>query len=338
MLKFLKWSSGLVTLTFVLLLASYWSSLDRDFTHSRESALLPLFEPAIDEPLIQIEANGMRFRARTAGFGPDTDAKPLVILLHGMPSTSVTWIDLIPLLAKSGYRVIAFDQRGYSPGARPEGIEQYTGLKRVEDIIAVADATGAERFHLVGHDFGAVNSWLTTLLYPERILSVTALSSPHPRAFMDAYRENIEQKWLSWYIAAYQVPWIPELVYGAFDADRLWLGYETDPERKTLEHRKVFSEPGAMTAVLNWYRAFRLVGLNSRVLADPAIRRPTLFIWGNQDFSVARWTVERQEQFIEAPYRLLELDAGHWIVNDHFETVSSEIVQHLATYTPAVEQ
>ena len=73
------------------------------------------------------------------------------------------------------------------------------------------------------------------------------------------------------------------------------------------------------------------------MLADPVVRSPTLFIWGNRDFSVANWTVERQEQFIEGPYRLIELDAGHWIVNDHFEIVSSEIVRHLAMYTPAVE-
>jgi len=332
MIKFLKWSSLLAVITLLFMYASYWFSLDRDFQHSSETAKLPLFDQSTSSGLVQIDANGFRFRARVAGFGPQSGGKPLVVLLHGFPSTSVTWVNFIPILEKAGYRVVAFDQRGYSPGARPEGLEHYTGGKRVSDVLAIADVIGAEKFHLIGHDFGAITGWVTVWQHPTRILSWTGLSSPHPIALMDAIEGNAEQQRRSWYIKAYQLPWLAEIIYGAFNADKLWLGYGKYPEDKVREHHKVFAEPGAMTAALNWYRAIRLPQSDPGLLADVQIRRPTLFIWGKSDFSMSSWTIDRQKRYIDAPYRLVELDTGHWVVNDELQRVSDEILRHLAKH------
>ena len=149
---------------------------------------------------------------------------------------------------------------------------------------------------------------------------------------MDAIEGNAEQQRRSWYIKAYQLPWLAEIIYGAFNADKLWLGYGKYPQDKVREHHKVFAEPGAMTAALNWYRVLRLAQLDPDLFADVQIRRPTLFIWGKSDFSMSSWTIDRQKRYIDAPYRLVELDAGHWVVNDELESVGEEILRHLAKH------
>ena len=329
---FLKSFVVVVTVAVSLVIASYWFSLDRDFNHTKATNKLPHYDSFQTADLIQIRANDLTFRARVAGFGKDSERKPLVILLHGFPSTSVSWIELIPILEAAGYRVLAFDQRGYSPGARPEGVESYLPEKRVDDIVAIADVVGAGKFHLIGHDFGALTGWLTVLTYPDRILSWTGLSSPHPGALIDAFDHDHEQRRRSWYAMAFQIPWLPEVAFGTLNAGLLWYGYDKSPGNKASEIREVFAEPGAMTAALNWYRVFRLIQADQRRLLNPDITRPTLFIWGNQDFSVSRWTIERQEAYIQAPYRVVELNAGHWIVNDELYAVSEEILQHLSHF------
>lgn len=330
MLRVLKLMLTTVAIALLLILASYWFSLDRDFKHTAETSRLPFFDRSIASGLVQIEANGLTFRARVAGFGEDSADKPLVVLLHGIPSTSITWVEFIPILEAAGYRVVAFDQRGYSPGARPEGIEPYLPERRVEDILAIADAVGGEKFHLVGHDFGAITGWLTTLWHQERILTWTGLSSPHPRALLDAWELDPEQRKRSWYVGAIQLPWLAEILFGASGDRLLSVGYEKDPEPKMREIRKVFAEPGAMTAALNWYRVMRIIGKNQNRLEHAQIKSPTLFIWGNEDFSVSRWTIDRQENYIDGPYRLVQLDAGHWIVNDELDAVAEEILQHIS--------
>jgi pimeloyl-ACP methyl ester carboxylesterase len=317
MVRVLKWMLATVAIVLLLIFASYWFSLDRDFKHTAETSQLPLFDRSITRGLVQIEANGMIFRARVAGFGEGSADKPLVVLLHGIPSTSITWVELIPILEAAGYRVVAFDQRGYSPGARPEGIESYLPERRVEDILAIVDAVGGEAFHLVGHDFGAITGWLATLWHRERILTWTGLSSPHPIALLDAWERDPEQYKRSWYVRAIQLPWLPEILLGASGDRALNLGYEKDPERKMREIRKVFAEPGAMTAALNWYRVLGIIGENEKRLEHTQIKSPTLFIWGNEDFSVSRWTIDRQENYIDGPYRVVELDANGLMVVTH---------------------
>jgi pimeloyl-ACP methyl ester carboxylesterase len=135
--------------------------------------------------ICEIAANGLKFRCREAG-----SAGEPVILLHGFPETSHMWIGLMERLASEGFRCLAPDQRGYSSGARPEGIEHYRYQDTASDVVALADAVGFSRFHLVGQDWGAGCGWAAVDLYPGRILSWSALSVPHVAAFGTAIRED----------------------------------------------------------------------------------------------------------------------------------------------------
>ena len=121
----------------------------------------------------EIQANGMTFTCRTAG---PADGEP-VILLHGFPETSHMWTALLPVLAEAGYHCIAPDQRGYSAGARPEGVDQYATTTLVSDVMAIADAAGFDRFHLIGHDWGGFVAWAMPILHPDRVLGVHILGA-----------------------------------------------------------------------------------------------------------------------------------------------------------------
>src|SRR5512139_1741792 len=152
----------------------------------------------------------MTFRARFAG-----ESGGPVMLLHGFPETSHMWVDLLPKLEAAGYRCMAPDQRGYSPGARPEGKEHYRYQDMASDVIALADAWGVDRFHLVGHDWGAGAGWAAVALFPERIVSWSALSVPHVAAFGRAIREDEDQAKRSTYVTFFQEPGVAEAALSA---------------------------------------------------------------------------------------------------------------------------
>lgn len=158
MKRILKIVAAVVLLVVMGVAAVVWigsyASLDRDFTHTQLTNALDAFQPhrstGAMPVLSRIESGPFTFRARTAGFG---GTRGNVILLHGFPESSAMYEPMIPVLAGAGYQVVAFDQRGYSPGARPAQPAQYTIDKLVEDVFAVADTVGFDDFHLVGHDW-----------------------------------------------------------------------------------------------------------------------------------------------------------------------------------------
>jgi pimeloyl-ACP methyl ester carboxylesterase len=285
--------------------------------------------PWLSEQAIQeVSANGMTFRSRAAGL--DNASGEAVILLHGFPETSIMWASLIAELSDEGYRCIAPDQRGYSPGARPDGIEAYTYDKLTSDVVALADAQGFQRFHLIGHDWGSVIGWAVMHLYPDRIQSWTAMSVPHVDAFRSAIADDPDQQQRSQYLGLFMLPGEAEKILTANDFTGLRAVYSSIPEDQAEEYLLVFSQPGALTAALNWYRA------NSRLLdqSDPAVTfgpvsHPTLLLWGNQDIAVGRASVERTAPYMRGPYRLVELNAGHWLAQEEPERVHHEIHEHL---------
>jgi len=132
-----------------------------------------------------------------------------IVLLHGFPLSSIMWQPMLDATAAKGYRVIAFDQRGYSPNARPSGQEAYQIDHLVSDVIAVADQVEFDTFHLVGHDWGAGVGWKTTMDFPERVHTLTALTIPHIGVFFDAILNHPEQKKRSDYIGILQTPILP---------------------------------------------------------------------------------------------------------------------------------
>lgn len=268
----------------------------------------------------ELSANGMTFRCRVCGL--ENSGEP-VILLHGFPETSHMWEGVLISLASQGYRCLAPDQRGYSPGARPKDIADYHITEIASDVIALADAVGFQKFHLVGHDWGAGCGWTVVQLYGDRVNSWSALSVPHMAAFKTAKKTDPDQKQRSWYMDVFQIPIIPEVFFGfavARKPSSLWKS--TDEE--VADYLTVFKKFDARKATLNWYRANQ----NSSIQYDDVFL-PTLLIWGNQDNAIGRAGVAMTKQFMQGEYSLIELDAGHTLVQQQFERVNQEILNHI---------
>jgi pimeloyl-ACP methyl ester carboxylesterase len=300
--------------------------------HTEMTKNLPLFDPSRDG-LVRIRASGMEFRARVAGFSNSQGEG--VVLLHGFPETSIMWEHLLDKLAKAGYRAVAFDQRGYSPGARPFRVNSYSSGRLAADVVAVAAAVGFDRFHVVGHDFGGAIAWIAANRSPQEITSVTSLSTPHPQAIAEAL-DDPDAQWLnSSYVLFYRFLVLPELVLGFNRAALLQrLKWQLHPPEQIEEYKQVFGEPGALRGALNWYRAFRFPDYNP----ISKIRQPTLFVWGNEDGAFGRVAAERTADYVEGPFRFHRLKAGHWLMLEVPELVANEVLSHLRSWSRVSEQ
>lgn len=256
-----------------------------------------------------------------------TDSGPLdgtpVVLLHGFPTDRTSWQRIEEHLHHAGARTWAPDLRGYSPGARPSGSEAYRLEELVADVIALIDATGHERVHLVGHDWGGAVAWLVAANAPERVRSLTVLSTPHPAAFSRALRTP-DQLRRSWYMGVFQVPWVPERVFASLFR-RLLRGSGVPPmdlERYAarLAHAKALSGP------INWYRATR----SSHVRAH-RVTVPTTYVWGRDDFALGRHAAELTREHVTGPYAFLEVAGGHWLPETRADECASAIVARMAS-------
>ena len=318
--------AGLLILTIILVVIGSLLSLDWSRSHRAATNRLPELDAMRGDGLARVSANGYEFRARVAG---RNNSGPALLLLHGFPVTSAMYTPLIDAAATAGYRVVAFDQRGYSPGARPTDLQAYKLPHLVADALGVADAMSFDQFHVVAHDWGSAVGWLLALQHSDRVLSYTSLSIPHVAAFQAGLIDDPDQRRRSRYMIFFRMPWLPEL---AFTFNRLGLLrsaiYPQMPEAERAEYLSVFAEPGAMTAALNWYRAPSDAEDVTNV-TDPMLKIPFLFIWGNQDGAVSRNSVEGQRPFIEGEFRELELDAGHWLMEERTDVVVAEILTFL---------
>lgn len=274
----------------------------------------------------EITANGMKFRCRMCGM--ENSGEP-VILMHGFPESSYMWEPMLVFLASKGYRCLAPDLRGYSAGARPKDIDSYRIDKIAHDVIALADIVGFQKIHLVGHDWGAGCGWTIVEQYPDRVNSWSALSIPHMKAFDIAKKEDPEQKAKSWYMDLFQIPIIPELVFGMIIGidempQKLW---NKSSEGEVADYVNIFREQSAREAIINWYRANKELPIP---YGDVSV--PTILIWGNQDIAVARAGIEMTQNYMKGEYTMIELDAGHTLVQEDFPRVSKEILSHLQKY------
>jgi pimeloyl-ACP methyl ester carboxylesterase len=265
-----------------------------------------------------------RFAVRDEG---PLDGDP-VVLLHGFPVDSAGWHALNPLLHRAGVRTVAPDQRGYSPGARPAATAEYRLTELVADAVALIDAIGARQVHLVGHDWGGMVAWALAGRHPDRLASLTVLSTPHPEAFRRAIRSG-SQALRSWYIAAFQLPVLPER-YLSHRLGRL-LTRTGLPSADVDQTVRRMSEPGALTAALAWYRAL------PSSAAEPATtcRVPTTFVWGRHDSALGRQAAEHTRDAVSAPYRFVELDAGHWLPQTRPIEISAVLLDRIRAVAPS---
>lgn len=308
------------------------ASLDYDRSYSAAVSELPSFSAAdsagSEVRLTRIAIGDMEFRARVAGFG---GRQGNVILLHGFPETSAMWSPLIALLAGAGYQVVAFDQRGYSPGARPESVADYAMDKLTADVFDIADTVGFDEFHLIGHDWGSGVGWAMVLADSPRVTTWTSLSIPHIMAYGEAIASDPDQQDRSSYILFFVTPWIPETIFTFNDLNLLRTAIypEHAPEIRD-EYLALFKEPGALTAALNWYRA-GTVG-SAIVEVDPMVEIPVLFIWGNEDQVIGATALEVQRDYFSGPFTEIELAAGHWLMESQANTIGAAVLHHLSEH------
>ncbi len=321
-MRFLKISTLILVSLVAVGLAGSWLSLDRSFGYSRAAEVLPDYRPNHPDGLVRIAARGMTYRARVAGL---SNNGPGLILLHGFPETSWMWKPLLSAASDAGFRVIAFDQRGYSPEARPLDVDAYTLDVIVEDVIAVAKVVGFEDFHLVGHDWGSIVGWTLTSQYPERVRSWTSLSIAHPGAISEASAT----KGTPAYIKVFRIPGLMENIFSF--GNHLFMRkllYYPIAESDLEEYLSVFAEPGALEAALNWYRA---QDFQDRLADVEMLSTPTLWVYGSRDMKV--FTGERVRQlmprFVTGPYEVLELDAGHWLIQEQPDAVLQAVLKHI---------
>ncbi len=249
----------------------------------------------------------------------------VVVLLHGFPERSTTWRYVAPLLHERGYRTIAMDQRGFSPGARPERRRDYRMVTLAEDVAALIDEVGAP-VHLVGHDWGAVVGWTLAMLRPELLSTYTAFSVAHPMAFLEAMLTS-NQLLKSWYIAAFQLPVVAERLAakpgGRFDRE-LRKGGMTQEEVQRF--RREIVDDGALPYALKWYRAIPLV--DRRMPPNRKVTVPTTLVWSDHDVALSRRGAERTERYVAAPYELVVLEGvTHWIPTQAPEACAEAIAK-----------
>ena len=254
-----------------------------------------------------------------------------MLLLHGFPESRHSWRAALPALAAAGYRAVAPDQRGYSPGARPDpsDLSNYAFDRLVADVIEIAAAAGydGKRFHLVGHDWGGQVSWGVAGKHPERLASLTILSRPHPSSFRRALlKEDGDQKHRSRHHRAFLDADTSKLLL-ADNARRLRDGLfgQGVPAAALEEHLSVLGNPEALEAALAWYRS------NKGLAADiGTIKAPTLYIWGDADATVGPDAAYGTGEFVGAAYAMEVLpNVGHFVMDQAPAKATDLMLAHL---------
>jgi len=239
---------------------------------------------------------------------------PVVVLLHGFPEINSMYQPVIDRLTAEGYRCLAPLQRGYSAGARPKRRRDYRADDLVGDVLTLIDVSGAQRVHLVGHDWGAAVAWYVAQEAPERLNSLTALSVPHPAAFLKAVATS-RQLLSSWYMLFFQLPWLPERLLLNRRAVQGFIASKTADAVPLAEaEMKLMREPGALRAALNWYRA---MGLSNPKKVARKVTVPTMYIWTDDDIALKEKGARLCADYVVGDYRYEEFKGvSHWVVDE----------------------
>ncbi len=276
---------------------------------------------------LEIDANGLRFTARAAG-PPDGRR---VLLLHGFPQTSWCWRAELGALAAAGYRAVAPDQRGYSVAARPAEVDDYSMSCLLADVMALADTMEMATFDLVGHDWGGMVAWQAATRYPDRVRSLTSVSTPHPLALQHAL--------LGGDPAQAERADAMNLFREIDEPERLLLGPEGTgagllalltggglPATDAEVYVEAMRSPGALTAALNWYRAMD----RSDLFELTPVEVPTLYVWSTGDPALGRTAAEATAECVTAAYEFAVLDdVSHWIPETAARRLSELLIEHL---------
>ncbi|MEL6151796.1 MAG: alpha/beta hydrolase [Chloroflexota bacterium] len=270
-----------------------------------------------------VETNGITLHVMRAGHN---EGEP-VILLHGFPEFWYGWHNQIAPLAEAGYRVVIPDQRGYNLSDKPDGVENYSIEKLVADIIGLMDALEYDKVRLVGHDWGAIIAWYAAMWHPERIHQLSIMNVPHPYVFTKTVRADVSQMLKSWYIGMFQLPALPEQIikFNDFSTFSDLMLREADLRDDELRrYKEAWSQPGAMTAMVNWYRA--AARHSPEKTLDGRITVPTLMLWGKQDFALSADMAEPSIEMCDEGKLVFFKNAGHFVQHQRDEKVSQYLI------------
>jgi len=273
------------------------------------------------------KADGVTLHYAAAG-----SVKP-VILLHGFPEFWYGWKHQIGPLADSGFRIIAPDQRGYNTSDKPKEVSAYNLDVLAGDVVGLMDSLGIERAAVVGHDWGGIVAWWVAARHAERVERLVVLNAPHPVAFQRYIRTSPRQLLKSWYTFFFQLPWLPEAAARRGNWSGLTEAFTgssrpgTFGEADLEEYRKAWSEPGAITAMINWYRAAMRSGPDQS--GDMRVHVPTLVIWGAKDTALERGLAQVSvEQCDQGQVEYIE-EASHWVQHEEPERVNRLLIDFL---------
>lgn len=271
---------------------------------------------------------GLRLQVAEAG---PVDG-PLVILLHGFPDIWQGWRSQIEALSAAGYRVLAPNQRGYAGSDQPLGVAAYDLDRLAQDVVALAQHSGRRRFRLVGHDWGGIVAWWTAARHPERVERLAVLNAPYPGIVRKALRRSPRQMLRSAYVALFQVPGLAERLLRArnhralFAAMRRsgWPAHCEAEEAALL--RAAWSRPGALAAMLNYYRA--LLRRPERSYAR-RVQAPTLLVWGLRDPTEGRIFADLSLELCDNARVLWLPSARHWPQREDPDAVNAALLEFL---------
>lgn len=278
----------------------------------------------------RVEANGQTFAIDEAGEG---DA--VALCLHGFPECRYSWRFQLPALAAAGWRAVAPDLRGYGDSSRPADRDAYRIEHLVADAATLFDALGARRRLLVGHDWGAMIAWNFAMARTRPLDGLVAMNVPHPAVFRHVLRHSWAQRGRSWYVGFFQLPWLPEALLTAGRARAVAQSFRGMAVNKAafppdvLEHyRRNALRPGAMTAMLNYYRA-NFAGLSRDAAPSLIIEVPTLMIWGEEDTALGLELTEGYEPYV-ADFTLERLPGvSHWVQQEAPDAVNARLLAWL---------
>lgn len=287
----------------------------------------------MDNPL-QIPIKNYKFNCRIEG----DSSNELVIFLHGFPESAYMWRNLMKAIAKKNFFCVAPNLRGYSKEACPKGKTNYTIDKLVNDVIEISQYFGKDKFHLVGHDWGAAIGWKTAHDYKERIYSFTGISVPHLQSFGVAMEKDGEQRKMSAYIRNFQWPLLPEKQLRKHDFEVFKKLWKHSDESEINNYLSIFRNKSQLTGAINYYRAnykFLKSATKKQILGN--IDVPTLFIWGNKDLAIGSYSVNNSHQYMKNHYEFIELGAGHWLIQTNYNDILTAVSKHLTAFQNKVK-
>ena len=274
-----------------------------------------------------VDGAGARLHVVEAGL----DDGPLVLLLHGFPEFWYGWRHQIPALATAGYRVWAPDQRGYGRSDAPPDVAAYASDRLVDDVHALLGAAGSDRVRVVAHDWGAVVAWWLAMQAPERVERLAILNVPHPKAFQQFLRKPSVQWLKSWYMAFFQLPWLPERVLRRLGAQalRATSAPGTFSDADLARYREAWARPGVAHGMISWYRAL-VRHPPRRTEGGTTVHPPALILWGDADAALDARLAERSLALC-AHGRLQVLPGvSHWVQHEAPDVVNAALLDFLA--------